>query len=91
MFGLSLHPLLSGISRSSFAELEEAAALSEGPLEERHSGPVSLRSLVVLSNDGGLDISWEDYRIQVLDWMEKRGLGGVKELMQAIVKNMVKQ
>ena len=91
MFGLSMHPLLSAVSRSSFAELEEVAAHNGEPLEERHSGPVSLRSLVVLSNDGGLDISWEDYRVQVLDWMEKRGLSGIKLLMQAIVKNMVKQ
>jgi centromere protein I len=89
MFGLSLHPLLSGVSRATFVEIEDMAASMSGQLEERHSGPVSQRSLVLLANEGGVDVSWTDYRVHVLDWLEKRGLVGIKRLMYATMRDLI--
>ncbi|KAL6708368.1 hypothetical protein ACN47E_003292 [Coniothyrium glycines] len=56
-----------------------------------HQGPVSQRSLEALKRTGGVAVEWdgaEGYKVFVLQWLEARGLGGIRELMFATVTNL---
>lgn len=82
LFSLSNSSTLCALSIACFRDLEEAAEdAEEGSLSIRHAGPVSQRSLTVLGNEGGLKVSWGNYRLEVLKWLEERGVKGVRELM----------
>lgn len=87
LFGVPWHPSLSSLAHAAFVELEEANASAGAERGPMHEGPVSQRSLVVLANEGGVDVSWREYRVKVLEWCEERGLGGIKSLILAVVKN----
>jgi centromere protein I len=95
MFGFSCNPVLSSIAHAAFQEMERHEAVAGArdetgtpTLEVLHQGPVSQRSLVVLANEGGAEISWKDYRIKVLRWLAERGLGGLEEFMFSAVKDL---
>lgn len=89
-FGLSHNPTLSSISRSAFAAFEDVAELEQGDAITHHAGPVTQRSLITLGNQGGVEISWKDFRILVLNWLEMRGSPGIKDLMYATMKDLMK-
>ncbi|KAF2454485.1 Mis6-domain-containing protein [Lineolata rhizophorae] len=100
-FGLSHNALLAGMAAAAFRRVEvERHALERGSVEEQdedgdedwtwHAGPVTQRSLVVLEKDGGAAVSWREYRVEVLRWLEERALGGVKELMYATMKDLMR-
>lgn len=92
VFGLSHHPLLSSLSRSAFAAFEDAAKREHGDaiVRQHHAGPVTQRSLLTLGNHGGVEMSWKDFRILVLGWLETRGSPGIKELMYVTMKDLMK-
>ena len=90
IFGLSHNPNLSSISRSAFANFENVAERERGDAMIRHAGPVTQRSLTTLGNQGGVEISWKDYRILVLNWLEMRGPSGIKKFMYATMKDLMK-
>ncbi|KAI9695452.1 MAG: hypothetical protein M1820_008637 [Bogoriella megaspora] len=87
-FDLSHNPLLSHLSIAALRELEDRAEAQGDDLRTRHAGPVTQRSLVKLDKDGGLQLSWKDYRVQVLDYLERHSLGGIKELMFSTMKDL---
>jgi len=90
LFSLSNSSALCALSIACFRDLEDAAAeAEEGSLNTRHAGPVSQRSLTVLGNEGGLKISWGNYRLEVLKWLEDRGVRGVRELMFNTMKHLM--
>lgn len=87
MFGFSWHPLMSSIAHEAFLELETAS--EQGNVADvLHNGPVSQRSLVLLTNEGGADIAWKEYRIKVMKWMTERGLGGIEEFLFGIIPDL---
>ena len=90
IFGLSHNPVLSSISRSAFAAFEDDAEGEHGDAMIHHAGPVTQRSLITLGSEGGVEMSWKDYRILILNWMEMRGSAGIKELMYATMKDLMK-
>lgn len=55
----------------------------------RHAGPVTQRSLGLLGGNGGVRISWAEYRLEVLKWLGDRGVGGVGELMFCTMKHLM--
>lgn len=59
----------------------EDEADENGTLTTRHKGPVTQLSLKALARDGGLDVSWPDYRLAVLRYLEGKGVTGVGDLM----------
>lgn len=87
-FGLSHSHVLCAISIAMVRYLEEKAETSGDELRSRHSGPVTQRTLVVLSKEGGLELAWKQYRVQVLNWLEGRGLAGIKRLMYATMTGL---
>lgn len=90
IFGLSHNPVLSSISRSAFAAFEDVAEREHDDAIIHYAGPVTQKSLITLGNQGGVEMSWKDYRILVLNWLEMRGSAGIKELMYATMKDLMK-
>ena len=89
VFGLSAHPLLSGVSISAFRQVEDATIAMDINVKVRHAGPITQRSLGALERAGGLKgMGWKEYRIGVLDWLSDRGISGVQELMGSTMKGM---
>ena len=87
LFSLSHSTVLCGLSITCFRELEDAAG---DDVATRHAGPVTQRSLATLSDERGLKISWSDYRLEVIRWLEKRGVKGIGELMYNTMKHLLR-
>jgi centromere protein I len=83
LFSLSFSPVLCVLSISYVRELEDAA---ENMIKVRHPGPVTQTSLKQLERDGGLSLSWQDYRLGVLMELEQKGIKGIGELMYNTMK-----
>ena len=61
----------------------------EESIERRHAGPVSQVSLKQLELDGGVKLSWQDYKLGVLRYLENNGVSGVGELMYNTMKHLM--
>lgn len=85
LFGLSHSPVLSYQAILAVRDLEDAA-LEGGSLATRHAGPVTQGSLVRLREGGGLSLSWQDYRVSVLQRLEELGFVGIPDLMRNTMK-----
>jgi len=89
-FSISHSPALCLQSLSYVRDLEDMIlADMEGELRERHGGPVTQKSLAVLKNRGGLDLSWLEYKSGVLRYLEQQAFVGVPELMYNTMKNLI--
>ncbi|KAF2672513.1 Mis6-domain-containing protein [Microthyrium microscopicum] len=88
MFMFSHNPLMSALAATGFDGLEQSR-LTEST-KVMHQGPVTLRSLFLLQNEGGADVSWVDYRRHILQWMGAHGLGGLEEFMFAVMSSLSK-
>lgn len=86
LFGLSHSPVLSLQAVLTLRDLEDEALAGGEALEMRHPGPVTQGSLVRLREGGGLGLSWQDYRISVLQRLEELGFSGVPDLMRNTMK-----
>jgi len=84
LFSLSYSPAFSLFAISFLREMEETEEEREG-LEVRHAGPVNKNSLRDLGNEGGINMSWDDYRRGVLDYLDQYGMGGVKHLLSITI------
>ncbi|KAI6447259.1 hypothetical protein MCOR17_010591 [Pyricularia oryzae] len=97
MYGISRAPVLCSLSAEFFRGLEEAelssggVSNSEPALLVRHAGPVSQQSLAQLKRDGGLDVSWQEYRLGVLNELGNQGLGGLPALLFQAIKSLGQQ
>ncbi|KAL5604201.1 hypothetical protein BROUX41_002182 [Berkeleyomyces rouxiae] len=86
-FGLSFAPALSGISMAALRDLEERQMQEDrDAVAQRHAGPATSQSLAKLARQGGLELSFQDYRLIVLRYMETRGLTGLPELMRSTLQ-----
>ena len=54
----------------------------------KHEGPITPRSLALLARDGGVKISWKEYRVLILRWLESMGVNGLSELAKATMKGL---
>ncbi|KAF2432215.1 Mis6-domain-containing protein [Tothia fuscella] len=89
IFGLSFNPTMSSLSRSAFDALQDAEDTSTDEALHRHAGPVTERSLGVLGYEGGMKISWKQCRVNMLQWMDERGIAGIKGLLFATMRNLM--
>lgn len=91
LLSLSHAPVLCLQSIRRVREMEEAALASDrSALHARHAGPVTQSSLAKLAAAGGIRLSWQEYRIDVLRSLSDRGLPGVAELLKntmTVLKN----
>lgn len=89
-FSLSHSPALCLQSITYVRLLEdEAVDRMDGALQRRHPGPVTQESLAVLSRDGGLSLTWQEYRSGVLKYLEEHDAGGIPDLMYNTMKNLM--
>ncbi|KJZ80574.1 hypothetical protein HIM_00424 [Hirsutella minnesotensis 3608] len=96
LFSLSHAPVLclQSIRRVRDAEeaaIERAAQGGKGDaIRTRHAGPVTQSSLAKLAAAGGIRLTWQEYRIDVLRSLSDMGLPGVTELLKntmTVLKN----
>ena len=86
LFSLSHSPVICTFGIAYVRELEDAV---EEDIETRHAGPVTQTSLGQLGRDGGLKLSWMDYRLGVLTYLEGKGIAGIGELMYNTMKHLM--
>lgn len=82
LFSLSYSPLLCLQSMRCIQDLESAEINSGTPLRIRHEGPPTQSSLGQLVGSGGIRISWQDYRIKVLEELSAKELAGITDLLK---------
>ncbi|KAG5987149.1 hypothetical protein E4U43_005208, partial [Claviceps pusilla] len=81
-FSLSHSPVLCYQSIERVRDLEDDAIQHDRSIRVRHGGPVTQNSLTRLANAGGMRLSWQDYRIEVLRSLADSGFPGVAELLK---------
>ncbi|TWU73851.1 hypothetical protein ED733_005491 [Metarhizium rileyi] len=81
-FSLSHSPLLCYQSIERLRDLEDDAMEHSRDIAVRHGGPVTQSSLTRLANAGGIRLTWQDYRIEVLRNLADSGFPGVAELLK---------
>ncbi|KAF4585591.1 Mis6 domain-containing protein [Ophiocordyceps camponoti-floridani] len=87
LLSISHSPVLCLHSIRRVRELEDSAA---EPPRTRHAGPVTQGSLSKLAAAGGVKLSWQEYRIDVLRSLSDKSLPGVTELLKntmTVLKN----
>ncbi|EXU95579.1 Mis6 domain protein [Metarhizium robertsii] len=81
-FSLSHSPVLCYQSIERVRDLEDDAMEHDGEIRVRHGGPVTQSTLTRLANAGGMKLSWQDYRIEVLKNLADNGFPGIAELLK---------
>lgn len=87
IFSLSHHVALCNLSAVCFAEAENNADANQPRLK----GPVTQKALGALEKDGGVKMSWQDYRLRMLDWLDATGSRGTGDLMRSTMKALRKE
>lgn len=85
-FGFSHNALLASLSAAAWWSLEEDEIEKQGYDRDSinwHRGPVTQQTLEALGKDRGVSVELLEYKKHVLNWLEERGCGGIKELMYA--------
>ncbi|KKK25738.1 hypothetical protein ARAM_002213 [Aspergillus rambellii] len=88
-FSLSHHPALCNMSASCFADIERENNIRE--TQPRLSKPVTQKALNALESKGGIKMTWKDYRVQMLDWLDATGSNGIGILMRSAMKALRKE
>ncbi|EFY88841.1 Mis6 domain-containing protein [Metarhizium acridum CQMa 102] len=82
LFSLSHSPVLCYQSIERVRDLEDDAMEHDSEIRVRHGGPVTQSTLTRLANAGGMKLSWQDYRIEVLKSLADSGFPGIPELLK---------
>ena len=94
LFGFSYSPVLCLHSIQRVRELEDAEMDKNNSIRTRHAGPVTQSSLTRLAASGGLQLSWQEYRINVLESLSEKELIGIAELLKntmTVLKNSMEK
>ncbi|KAL2871342.1 Mis6 domain protein [Aspergillus lucknowensis] len=89
IFSLSHHAALCNLSASCFADIESKNNLREDQPKLRK--PVTQKALSALEKDGGILLTWQDYRVRMLDWLDATGSNGIGNLMRTTMKALRKE
>ncbi|KAH6963573.1 Mis6-domain-containing protein [Fusarium avenaceum] len=82
LFSLSYSPLLCLQSTRCIQDLESSEIDDHTSLRVRHEGPPTQSSLGQLASSGGIRVSWQDYRIKVLETLSAKELAGITDLLK---------
>lgn len=89
MFSLSHHIALGSHSAACLADLEEQAGLTGSqPTLQR---PVTQKALETVEKEGGIKLTWSEYRLKMLDWFDGLGSDGIGQLMRSTMKALRKE
>ncbi|KAJ5564021.1 Centromere protein Cenp-I [Penicillium frequentans] len=89
IFSLSHHAALCNLSAACFADLEDDQQIAEDRSKLRK--PVAPKALQALEKEGGAKITWQEYRVHMLDWLDAVGSTGTGELMRSTMKALRKE
>lgn len=89
LFSLSHHAAFCNLSAACFAEIEEDQKVADD--RPRLRKPVTQKALQALEKDGGVKITWQEYRIHMLDWLDAIGSRGTGNLMRGTMKALRKE
>jgi len=89
IFSLSHHPAFCNLSAACFVDLEESQQIPEHRPKLRK--PVTQKALQTLEQEGGARVSWQEYRVHMLDWLEAIGSRGTSNLMRSTMKALRKE
>ncbi|KAJ6024257.1 Centromere protein Cenp-I [Penicillium herquei] len=89
IFSLSHHAAYCNLSAACFAELEGGQQIA-GEQRAKLRKPVTPKSLQALEKEGGFKITWQEYRIHMLEWLDEIGSRGTSELMRSTMKALKK-
>ena len=90
LFDFSHGVLSAAMAQDAYMTLEGEAQKATADDLPLHAGPVTQRSLTVLEKEGGLKLSWKQYRVGLLDYFESQGFDGMKKLMFATMKDLMR-
>jgi centromere protein I len=91
LFSFGYHVAMCGLASACFRDIETQAEAQEGrQLDARLNKPVTQRALTTLETAGGVKISWQEFRLRMLDWLDERGAGGIGALMRVTMKTLRK-
>ncbi|KAF9103995.1 hypothetical protein BGX27_010277 [Mortierella sp. AM989] len=79
---------LSGYSARFLKSLEVQQNVS---LEKRLKAPASTPALKDMVAKGGLNMSFDDYRIQYLDYLEQKGFEGISQFLFDCITNLLQR
>ncbi|KAI9256561.1 Mis6-domain-containing protein [Phascolomyces articulosus] len=86
MLSLTHSGCLAGFSERFIQEKE-----NEANLQVRHEGPVTAQSLQTLSDNGGISISYVDYRVELLDHLQSLGFQGLYDLLYDCMSSLIER
>ncbi|KAE8354780.1 Mis6 domain protein [Aspergillus coremiiformis] len=87
-FSLSHNVALCNMSAACFADIEEESNLGEDRPKLRR--PVTQKALSALEKEGGIKVTWQEYRVRMLDWLDATGSVGIGNLMRSTMKALRK-
>ncbi|KAF9926972.1 hypothetical protein BGZ67_007803 [Mortierella alpina] len=79
---------LSGYSARFLRSLEERNGI---PAEKRLKAPASTPALKDMVSKGGLNMTFDEYRIQYLDHLEARGFEGISQFLFDCITNLLQR
>lgn len=90
MFTLSASATLGLMATTYLRELEdiEMEQGSDG-LDTRHAGPATRTSLIALGKNGGVSLTWDEFRLGVIGYLEQQHLEGVGRLMHSTMTTLM--
>ncbi|KAL5339703.1 Mis6-domain-containing protein [Aspergillus crustosus] len=88
VFSISHHAALCNLSAACFSDIERGSNIRDD--QPRLRKPVTQKALSALAADGGITMTWQDYRVRMLDWLDDVGSVGTVNLMRTTMKALRK-
>jgi centromere protein I len=88
MFSLSHHVAMANHSAACFAAFEEQNVERDDKPAIRK--PVTQKTLTTLEKEG-IMLTWQEYRLKMLDWFDDVGSDGIGKLMRSTMKALRKE
>lgn len=88
LFGVSYSHVLCYQSIQCVRDMEDEEMAKGTSIQTRHAGPVTQASLARLAVSGGMELSWQEYRIRVLESLGAKGFPGVAELLKSTMTTL---
>ncbi|KAJ6150991.1 Centromere protein Cenp-I [Penicillium chermesinum] len=89
IFSLSHNAAYSNLSAACFRDLEADQQIAEHRPQLRK--PVTAKALQALEKEGGAKITWQEYKVHMLDWLDAIGSRGTSDLMRSTLKVLRKE
>ncbi|KAF8930074.1 hypothetical protein BGZ47_000749 [Haplosporangium gracile] len=78
----------SGFSARFVKSLEEQQSI---PVEKRLNAPASVKALKQMTANGGLNMTFDEYRIRFLDHLEEKGFDGMSDFLNDTINHLLQR